>query len=418
MPKDVQASDPVFNIYSSVGRIFNYGQSITNYFFALLNPNHAASGKLVDEFSFLTRTRDWNSYANSQELGYGFAVSTASAGSADGTFISYVYPGSNAQKSGFMRGDSILSIDGISSTDTAHTTAFNAALNPTSATSHTFVIERNDGTHTIEVTAATETLKQVEYKVLANGQKSVGYLLFNSHVPAAESDLLAAFQEFKNRAVDELVIDLRYNGGGYLYLASGLAYSVAGAAATQGKAFETLTYNDKRTQENYTFPFYDTNSDGVALPSLNLKRAYVLASSDTCSASEAVVNSLRGVGVDVQLIGSTTCGKPYGFSAQDNCGVTFAAMEFVGTNARGDSVNPDGMTPDCQASDDLGHELGNTSEGMLSVALRMQLGNSCTQARQARALGSVRTRGLAIPGGGKLLRPSWKSNKFVDVRAR
>jgi len=62
------------------------------------------------------------------------------------------------------------------------------------------------------------------------------------------------------------VLDLRYNGGGYLAMASGVSYAIAGAARTQGKNFETLRYNDKRTAENAPMPFYDTDLTGASWP--------------------------------------------------------------------------------------------------------------------------------------------------------
>ena len=418
IPTTVQATDVKYNIYSSDRSYFYYGDSISNYFYALLNPKTTSSGKAVDEFSFLTSTQYWNSYANSVELGYGISV-TGSAGSSSGVKISYVYPGSSGETAGFMRGDVITSIDGYLAISTNATTqsAFNAALYPTTSTSHRFLLSRSGTSVNIDATPKTETLKQVEYKVLTNSGQKVGYLLFNSHALSAEPDLIAAATAFNNENIKDIVIDMRYNGGGYLSVASLLSYSVAGAATTAGKPFEKITYNDKRSAENFSFPFYATSSKGVAMPSLNMTRAYVLASADTCSASEAVVNSLRGVGVDVHLVGATTCGKPYGYVAQDNCGVTYAAMELVGSNAKNEEVSPDGMEPNCTASDDLSHSLGNSSETMLSIALGMQRGLTCAEAQQpASALGSNARRGFGTLLGGKLERPAWQSNKFIDAR--
>lgn len=420
MPVSVKPADAKYNIYTSSGNFFDYGGSLTAYYNALLNPNKTSSGKNVDKFSFLLTSNAWNSFLNSVEQGYGISV-TGKAGSSTGVKISYVYPDSSGYRAGFRRGDIITSIDGYlaASTNVITQTAFNNALYPTNTTRRTFLLSRNGTSVTVTATPTTETLKQVESKVLVNGNQKVGYLLFNSHVLSAEPDLIAAAASFKSQNVSDIVIDMRYNGGGYLSVASRLSYMVAGAAQTAGKTFETLTYNDKRSKDNFTAPFYSTSSTGASLPSLNMTRAYVLATADTCSASEAVVNSLRGVGVDVQLIGATTCGKPYGFYAQDNCGVTYAAMEFVGFNAKNEQVNPDGMAPNCTGGDDLGHALGDNKEAMLSVALGMQQGLSCAQAKQSvSALGSNVQRGFGTMLGGNLERPAWKSNKFIDSSTR
>ena len=74
---------------------------------------------------------------------------------------------------------------------------------------------------------------------------------------------------------------------------------------------------------NRSLGFDPTLPVNTPLPTLNLSRVYVITGSGTCSASESVINSLRGVGVTVYQIGSTTCGKPYGFYPTDNCGTTY-----------------------------------------------------------------------------------------------
>jgi hypothetical protein len=124
--------------------------------------------------------------------------------------------------------------------------------------------------------------------------------------------------------------------------------------------------------------FQCTRADN--LPALSLSRVYVLVSGSTCSASEAIINGLRGVDVDVRLIGNTTCGKPYGFFGQDNCGITYFPIEFQGVNAKGFGDYADGFIPGgtgatadnvagCAANDDLDHALGDPAEGQLAAAL-------------------------------------------------
>jgi carboxyl-terminal processing protease len=112
---------------------------------------------------------------------------------------------------------------------------------------------------------------------------------------------------------------------------------------------------------------------------LNLSRVYVLAQSGTCSASESIINGLRGVNVDVVLIGGQTCGKPYGFVGKDNCGISYFPMEFAGVNAKGFGDYSDGFVPGtgpsaryvpgCTVADDFAHPLGDSQEAMLAAAL-------------------------------------------------
>jgi hypothetical protein len=108
---------------------------------------------------------------------------------------------------------------------------------------------------------------------------------------------------------------------------------------------------------------------------------YVLTGPNTCSASESIINGLRGVGVQVFLIGSTTCGKPFGFYPQDNCGTTYFSIQFQGVNNMGDGDYPDGFAAQnqsgasskkldgCSVTDDFAHELGDPNEGRLKAAL-------------------------------------------------
>jgi len=109
---------------------------------------------------------------------------------------------------------------------------------------------------------------------------------------------------------------------------------------------------------------------------------YVLTGASTCSASEAIINGLRGVNVDVIQIGSTTCGKPYGFYPADHCGTTYFTVEFKGVNALGFGDYTDGFSPNntpvvggtrgsgCSVADDFAYALGDPNEGRFAAALQ------------------------------------------------
>lgn len=127
-------------------------------------------------------------------------------------------------------------------------------------------------------------------------------------------------------------------------------------------------------------PFVSTSRSGQPLPTLGLSRVTVLTGPDTCSASESVVNSLRGVGVTVNLVGGTTCGKPYGFYPQDNCGTTYFAIQFKGVNQQGYGDYGDGMAPNagCVVADDFNHQLGDKAEARLAAALALRSSGSCS----------------------------------------
>jgi C-terminal processing protease CtpA/Prc len=378
--------------------------SLDAYFQALKTRSRTPSNALTDRFSFTYPTAAWQQLSQSGvEAGYGFDLSTGSYNSAPRNIrIAYIEPGSPAATAGLKRGDLLVTVDGVSadSMTTAGVAVLNDALTPSSVgSSHSFVWSRT-GTGNVSVTLVSANIAKtpvpIHSVVTATDGAKVGYMLFNDHVVPAEAQLVSAVNDFKAQGISDLVLDIRYNGGGYLYIASQLAYMIAGTQA-DGKVFEKLTYNDKRAAEtnassaNFWTTRCELNANfsctaNAQLPVLNLARVYVITKSGTCSASESIINSLRGVNVDVRQIGSTTCGKPYGFTAKDNCGISYFPIEFKGVNAKGFGDYADGFVPagsgptglpGCLVADDFGKALGDQTEGMLSAALNYRASGIC-----------------------------------------
>jgi C-terminal processing protease CtpA/Prc len=374
------------------------------YFQALKTPQLTDTGHLRDRFSFTYPTDKWKALSeNAVEAGYGIEWKLTNATPPRQIRIAYVEPGSPADLAGLLRGDELVSVDGTSADapDQAGVDVLNAALYPDAANApHSFVFTRASGatvTRSLTSASITKTPVPVARVVTTPQGRRAGYLLFNDHVAPAEGQLITAIQGFQAQGVQDLVLDLRYNGGGFLYIASELATMIAGTTRTAGQAFETLKYSALRSADNKITPFYSDSCILVGgnctsvqpLPTLGLGRVYVLAQSGTCSASEAVVNGLRGVGVDVVLVGGKTCGKPYGFTAKDNCGISYFPIEFAGVNAQGFGDYADGFEPSvtgtsgtrfvkgCSVADDTGHALGDPAEAMLATALGHADTGSC-----------------------------------------
>ena len=200
----------------------------------------------------------------------------------------------------------------------------------------------------------------------------IGYLLFNDHIATAETELINDFASFRDAGVTDLVLDLRYNGGGYLYIASELAYMIGGSQITPNATFEKLVFNDKHPEKtnaasnNVRFP--TASLTGQSLPTLNLPRVLVITAPGTCSASESVINALTPF-VQVIRIGGTTCGKPYGFIQTNNCSKAYFAIQFQGVNNVGFGDYTTGFTPTCVVADDFSHALGDRNEGRLAATL-------------------------------------------------
>jgi carboxyl-terminal processing protease len=369
----------------------DYATPVT-YFDVLKTPKLTASGKPKDRFHFTANTEQARALSQKgTEIGYGMQLAFIGASAPRDIRVAFTEPGSPAAQAAVARGDRLIEIDGIDVVNGTDVDALNAAIAPErEGEQHSFKLRANDGTErTLTLTSASITRDPVPAQNLNAfnvGNKLVGYMLFNEHIATAEYGLTSTMELFQFIGITDLVIDMRYNGGGYLDIASELAYMVSSNAATQGKAFERLLYNSKNpfqlTPEEATMPFQGAAlgysvAPGYALPQLGLSRVTVLSGPDTCSASESVVNSLRGIGITVDLVGGGTCGKPYGFTPQDNCGTSYYAIQFQGVNDKGFGDYGDGFKPTCAVVDDFTHELGDPKEARLAVALHLLGGGVC-----------------------------------------
>ena len=400
------------------------------WFNVLKTPLTTASGRAKDRFHFTYDTEVYRQLSpGGVSAGYGMETAAIRSSPPRDIRIAFVEPNSPATNASLQRGAKILTIDGInvvSSTGTANVNAINAALSPKAVgESHTFTFEVNGVAQSpVQLTAAQVTSTPVQnVQVIDTGSGRVGYLLFNDHITTSEAQLIAAVNTFKQGAgIQDLVLDMRYNGGGQLLIASRLAYMISSPAVTAGKTFEQLTFNDKNpfhlTAAQTLTPFTGTSRSGQALPTLGLSRVTVLTGPDTCSASESVINSLRGVGVTVNLVGGTTCGKPYGFYPQDNCGTTYFAIQFKGVNQQGSGDYGDGFAPTagCTVADDFTHQLGDQSEARLSAALTLRSTGACP-AGSSKASASGLDKSQAAPDVEQPYMPGrspLRENRLVD----
>lgn len=401
---------PTVNAASSayVGSLTSYDGNgvpmpLSNYFQALKTTTTSASGSKVDKFSFAYPTAAWNALSQSgTEAGYGIEWMRYRSATPRSWRVAMVQPGSPAATAGIQRGDTLVSVDGVDfvTDSTANgVTVITDGIFPRAGAQHTLVLSRTgtgNQTHVLTASSSVAIDPVPLVTTFTSGANNIGYMVFTDHIVPSEQKLIDAVTTLKNAAITDLVLDLRYNGGGYLYIASEVAYMIAGANQVSGKVFDRTVYNAKRTAENYSTPFYSTacilNSNyrctsSQPLPTLNLRRVFVLTQRDTCSASEAIINGLAGADVQVIQIGTTTCGKPYGFTAQDNCGISYFPIEFKGVNNKGFGDYTDGFSPvqtgasgtsllGCTATDDLEHALGDLSETMLHTVLyRIENGN-------------------------------------------
>lgn len=412
------------------------------YFNVLKTFATTPSGREKDEFHFTQDTAEFLAERNSAPTAtYGARYIALRTTPPRDFRIAYNEAGSPAAQTvggleNLPRGARILSVDNVdlvNANTQSEIDILNAGLFPARAgEAHSFVIEAGGVTRMVSLVAANLSTAPVRLtRTIPTPTGPVGYILLNTFSPFATEDAIVnAVNAVRAGGAVDVVLDLRYNGGGLLAIASQLSFMVAGPARTSGRAFERLRFNNGFTgndpvtgQPNTPTPFYSTGlgfsvTQGTALPNLNLGRVFVLTTEDTCSASESVINSLRGIGVEVVLIGGRTCGKPFGFFPQDNCGVTYFTTQFQGVNDLGFGDYADGFAaanssdpfavkaPGCAVADDLTRPLGDESEGLLAAALQFRADGTCpapSAAKTAAAAEKGAEAGLALsdtaPGG-------------------
>ena len=420
------------------------------YFDELITTALSPSGQPKDKFHFTVPTDEWIQFSQSGvSFGYGVEWAFLSAAPPRQALVAYTEPNSPASDPpvSLARGAELLFVDGVdfvNDNTQAGVDIVNAALFPTQAgEQHSFTI-RDLGspiTRAVTMTSAGISLSPVQnVSFVATPTGNVGYMLFNAHIAVAEEGLVDAVNLLAAANVTDLVIDIRYNGGGFLALASQLAYMIAGAVPTAGQTFELVQFNDKHPVTDPVTgaaisptPFFNTTLGppfplpaGQALPTLNLPRVFVLTGPGTCSASEAVINGLRGVDVEVIQIGSTTCGKPYGFYATDNCGTSYFTIQFRGVNQKNFGDYSDGFSPansqpvegvplpGCSVLDDFTKPLGDTTEARFQAALVYRATQTCPIPSGFSPPGQLKTGVPPSAADRTVAKPPWRLNRIME----
>lgn len=345
--------------------------------------------------------------------------------------VTVVYAGSPAEKAGLRRGDTIVRIGGKAMTKDNYVDLVTKEFLNSPSCSITLADPATGRLGaTISMTATTMYEDPVVYhSVFDVGGKKVGYLVFTSFTLRAIDDLLAVFEQFRIAHVSELILDLRYNGGGYVTTEEALASMMAPLANVEkGDVFEQDIYNKTLTQHygedalKSRFKTTFTWKDGSSIPSttdtrsghLDLDRVYAIISSRTASASESLLVGLMPY-LPVTLIGEQSHGKfctGILYGAQDwyddfkdqlsanwyghkkdveGWGLYVMIGRYADCNGKCPAM-PDGLKPNYPAEDapDLGYDFGDERDPMLRQALilagRTDLKTASTRAPEAPSL--------------------------------
>ncbi|BAV08712.1 Peptidase family S41 [Filimonas lacunae] len=309
--------------------------------------------------------------------------------------VRYVNPSSSAAAAGITRGCRIITMNGTAVS--GNSTTLNSAL---AQSSLPLTAEKPDGS-TIDVTLSKSSYVSspvLKYSVVTSGSKKIGYIAFArfSVLSGAQEQLDKAFAAFADAGVVDLVIDLRYNGGGYVQTAEYFSNLVAPTSANgyvmyseqfnglmqSGKAtiLASIPYSDANKQPVYingrraTYADVDysvqknTHNFSKKGTLQSVKNVAFIVTGSTASASELLINSLKPY-VNVQLVGAKTYGKPVGFFGIGIDQYTVYISQFKSANSKGEGDYFDGFTPGILSADDVTRDFGDVNELALSKAV-------------------------------------------------
>lgn len=338
-----------------------------------------ANGKPIDRYSFLDRTGAVNESIQEGYSGsFGFDVRF---NNDEDLFVKLVYPNSPAYKAGIKRGWQVIEINGNRNLGLASFEAddfsflFNA-LNAPVIDLKLLTDERISVS--IQLQRSTFQIKPILYDhIYTIRGKKIGYFVFESFVSVENAagsanyvrhDLDRLFSQFESEGVSEVILDLRYNGGGAVVTVEYLSNMLAPYSADKQLMY-SYTTNDELEADGWKevlfepVNFQKTNT-------LNINRLYFLVTAgSTASASELLINNLEPF-LDVKLIGEKhTYGKPVGFFPWEIMGVDLYAVSFKTTNNRGDGDYFNGIPVHLNIADDVSKNWGDLNDGMLKQAL-------------------------------------------------
>ena len=264
------------------------------------------------------------------------------------------------------RGDIILKINGeVASNENIA----EASKNLNVAT--TFTVDRQGTEQNIVITPSEYTFKVTEGIILAG---NIGYLRYDSFTSTSVAEFEVAFTEFKRSNISDLIIDLRYNGGGSVDVASTLLDNLSNQYAGQRQVYLDWNVNYQSQNSNYYF------SDDVESNDLNMQRVIFLVTENSASASELVISALKPYLGDDHMyvtIGTKTHGKPVGMNGRTYGSNYYFLINFEVKNNAGYTSSLDGIPATCPAEDDFSHPRGNPEETMLKTAIYYIQNNKC-----------------------------------------
>ena len=332
------------------------------------SPTSPGSIDPVDTFSFINSAADDAAFFGEGKFeGFGFSFRSDPAATDDIRFTR-VFSGSPAAQAGFARGQRIVALDGLSIAEIG-AEGVGAVFDQSPLE---FTIRRLDSSEfVVTVTKAVVTIDPLpQWRVIDTpGGGSVGYIEFATFISTADPVFDTIFAAFRQAGVNDVILDMRYNGGGLVSTAE-LLGDYLGGDMFDSFVFSKTLFNANNSASNRSAFF------GRLVNSMSLSRLVIVATNGTASASELVTNSMDAY-VEVAIVGDTTFGKPVGQVGIEFCEKILRPTAFQTVNALDEGDYFGGLPVDCPAEDDLALAVGDDNDPNVVSAMTYLATGAC-----------------------------------------
>ena len=347
--------------------------------------------KEVDRWSFVITWHEYQQYfQEGKMIGHGFMLSRDEDYNLR---IAFIYPSTSAYSKGIRRGWIIRKINGVVASP-SNVMELLGADNIDVENNFEFVDNENISRTIILKKEELSINPVLHSEIIHTANKKIGYIVFQDFIEAANVKIDSVFNNFRQENIDDLILDMRYNGGGSVDVAVHLSGWLTGNTNADNTLIKFL-HNDLNRQRDTSFSIPYNSA------SLDLNRITFIGTSSTASASELIINGMIPY-MEVNLVGTPTNGKPVGMYVMEFRNQDYVAFPvcFKYTNAQNTGDFYDGLQPDILVNDDLTRDFGDPDEAMLKAAI-----NYITS-------GAVVTMAKKTTSGSQIIVPSTNLSEF------
>ena len=340
----------VYDLFNTEYLWFDEVASNTDYT-AFDTPQALIDGMKVpkDQWSFSLTSQEYDDMVNQKTAGFGFGYIPG--------FTIYMVRINAPAWGKLQRGDVILEINGEAASNENIAEASKNLNVPAN-----FTLQRDGATVNVVITPSEYIFKVTQGEILTG---NIGYLRYDSFTSTSVAEFEIQFTKFKTADISDIIIDLRYNGGGSVDVASALLDNLSNQHPGQRQVYLDWNINYQSNNSSYYF------SDEIEPNDLHMQRVIFLVTENSASASELVISALKPYlgNSNVVTIGTATHGKPVGMSGRTYGSNYYFLINFVVKNNDGIATGLDGIPATCTAEDDFSHRRGDPEETMLKTAL-------------------------------------------------